>query len=167
MAGGSTSHFSLSTGGDRLLASRRVPRSSGSGETPEVASPADDIPLIGATLMGDLLPPGRSSRGVDQTGGSDCAILSDSYQAESPPRPPASDLAEGEMSIRGEIPMVGAGELAECQVCAPTAPSEKLPSFLILSGSLHTAGATKFPAPLNVTADDSLRDAMARWDVLC
>ena len=119
MAEGPTSSLGLSTG-DRLLEqaaeSRGVPKSTGSGETPEVTRPEDDKPLIGDTLMEYFLPLRRDDRGVDQPDGSDRERLSDSSTAESPPHPPDSNRADGDMSIRGEITMVGAGELAECQV---------------------------------------------------
>ena len=113
MAEGPTSSLGLSTG-DRLLEqaaeSRGVPKSTGSGETPEVTRPEDD------TLMEYFLPLERDDRGVDQPDGSDRERLSDSSTAESPAHPPASSRADGDMSIRSEITMVGAGELAECQV---------------------------------------------------
>jgi hypothetical protein len=107
-----------SLGGDRLLRPSSgwllgVPRYAASGTWPEVCWPVEDIPLIiGTTIMdatggapSSIMTCSRGGRNEGRTNGSD------PVPAEFPPLPGATEgLALGEMSIRGEFVMVGAGE---------------------------------------------------------
>ena len=110
-----------SLGGDRLLRPSPswlfgVPKYAASGTWPEVCWPVEDIPLIlGTTIMDStgglpfsIIVCATCSRGGRNEGRSNGT---DPVLAEFPPLPGATEgLALGEMSNRGEFPMVGAGE---------------------------------------------------------
>jgi hypothetical protein len=107
-----------SLGGDRLLRPSSgwllgVPRYAASGTWPEVWRPVEDIPLIIGTTIMDVACGLPVSSMICSRGGSHegRAKRSGPAPAEFPPLSGATEgLPLGEMSIRGEFVMVGAGE---------------------------------------------------------
>ncbi len=70
--------------------------------------PADDMPL----MVGTTLALTRGSKGGNQAARIGDMSITACGPAESPPLPNAvEDLALGEMSIRGDVVTVGAGEV--------------------------------------------------------
>ena len=110
--------FGGSLGGDRLLRPSPgrplgVPRYAASGTRPEVSWPVEDKPLIVGTTIIEVVVGIPSSVMTCSRGGSHDGRTrrSDLVPAEFPPLPGATEgLPLGEISIRGEFVMVGAGE---------------------------------------------------------